>query len=345
VKAVHAQIEQMAQCGWSQGRQVESIFFGGGTPTVLSSRQLVFLLQECGRRFGCQPASIETSIEVNPATIDYDGFVQLRQSGFNRVSIGVQSLDDRELKIIRRLHTAADAIRTVALAREAGFDNLSLDLMYGLPGQNLSRWQQTLDRALALAPDHLSMYELTLEQGTSLAVRIGQGELHLPGEDEVLAMLDHTSRTVERSDLRRYEISNYARPGYECRHNVNYWHNGSYLGFGPGAVSCMSGRRLTAIADVEQFCSRIQAGQSVIVDEEELATEARFRETVIMGLRMICGVFLQELVDRFGINAMSYYGKTLGRLMEQELLEVHQGRLRLTDRGLLLANTVMAELV
>ena len=345
VNAVHAQIKQAAQSRWIGDRQVESIFFGGGTPTVLDPEQLVFLLQQCGLRFDCQHEDIETSIEVNPATIDYDGLVRLRRGGFNRISIGVQSLHDRELKRLGRLHTADDALHTVAMAREAGFTDLSMDLMYGLPGQDVAAWQQTLDRALAVSPDHLSIYELTLEQGTPFFVRAGQGELDIPDEDEVLAMLDHTCRIMERADFQRYEISNYARPGHECRHNVNYWNNGSYLGFGPGAVTCKSGRRMTALADIEQFCGRIQAGQPVGIDEEELTPEERFRETVIMGLRMIRGVNLNALEKRFGIDLITYYGATLDRLMRQQLLEVHQGRLRLTERGLLLANTVMAELV
>ncbi len=345
VAAVHAQIKQAAQSKWSRERQVESIFFGGGTPTVLDPEQLVFLLQQCGLRFGYQHQEIETSIEVNPATIDYDGLVRLRRGGFNRISIGVQSLHDRELKRLGRLHTADDALHTVAMAREAGFTDLSMDLMYGLPGQHVAAWQQTLDQALAVAPDHLSIYELTLEQGTPFFARAGQGELDLPDEDEVLAMLDHTSRIMERADFQRYEISNYARPGHECRHNVNYWNNGSYLGFGPGAVTCKSGLRMTALADVEQFCMRMQAGLPVYADEEELNPEERFRETVIMGLRMIRGISLNALEKRFAINLITYYGATLEQLMRQQLLEIHQGRLRLTKRGLLLANTVMAELV
>jgi oxygen-independent coproporphyrinogen-3 oxidase len=345
VAAVHAQVKQAAQSKWSRERQVESVFFGGGTPTVLDPEQLVFLLQECGLRFNCKHEKIETSIEVNPATIDHTGLVRLRRGGFNRISIGVQSLHDRELKRLGRLHTVDDALHTVAMAREAGFADLSMDLMYGLPRQDVAGWKQTLDRALSAAPDHLSIYELTLEQGTPFFARAGQDELGLPDEDEVLAMLDHTCRIMERADFQRYEISNYARSGHECRHNVNYWNNGSYLGFGPGAVSCKSGRRMKAPADVEQFCECMQSGQLVCVDEEELSSEERFRETVIMGLRMTCGVGLNALEKRFGINLITYYGAALDQLMKQQLLEVHQGRLRLTERGLLLANTVMAELV
>ena len=345
VNAVHELIELEALSKWGLERRVETIFFGGGTPSVLAPKQLNHLLQQCGRVFGGTFEEMEISIEVNPATIDYDGLVRLRRGGFNRISIGVQSLDDGELERIGRLHTAADALATVSRARKAGFANLSLDLMYGLPGQGVASWQQTLDQALALKPDHLSMYELTIEPETPFFVLAGQGVLDLPGEDEVLTMMDYTRRTIEQSRLQRYEISNYARPGYECRHNVNYWNNGSYLGFGPGAVTCKSGRRITMLADVEQFCRHVRARQSVIVDEEELTTEERFRETVIMGLRMTGGVALNTLETRFGINPIVYYGESLDHLMQQGLVEIHQGRLRLTGQGLLLANTVMSELV
>ncbi len=345
VTAVHAQIEQAVLSGWSRNRQVESIFFGGGTPTVLAPGQLVFLLQQCGQGFSYRQEEIEISIEVNPATIDSDGLVCLRKEGFNRISIGVQSLDDGELERLGRVHTAADAIRTVRLARQAGFDNLSLDLMYGLPGQDVASWQYTLEQTLALQPDHLSIYELTIEQGTPFCERAGQGELDLPDEDEVLAMLSHTNRTMKAAGFHRYEISNYARPGYECRHNVNYWNNGSYLGFGPAAVTSRSGRRMTAVGDVEQFCRRILTGQTVYVDEEELTPEERFRETVIMGLRMTSGLNLKVLEQRFGINLISYYGAVIDQLLGEHLLNIEQGRLHLTERGLLLADSVMAELV
>ncbi len=345
VGAVKTLIGGEALSDWHTGRQLESIFFGGGTPTVLPPEQLIELLQECGRNFGGIFAEMEVSVEVNPATIDYSGLVELRQAGFNRISIGVQSLDDSDLARLGRVHTAAEARETVFQAQKAGFANLSLDLMYGLPGQDLTSWQQTLEKAFSLSPDHISMYELTIEGKTPFAVLAGQGSLDLPDEDEILAMMDHAGMIVQQCGLNRYEISNYARPGYECCHNINYWNNGSYLGFGPGAVSCQSGRRMTMVADVEQFCCRVQRSESVLVDEEELTVEERFRETVIMGLRMLAGLSLNGLETRFGINLLEYYGETLDRLLQQGLIEIQQGRIRLTRQGLLLANSVMAELV
>ena len=345
VAAVRAQIRRTGQERWNEDYTPETIFFGGGTPTVLSSDQLIELLHHCERQFSCRADQLETSIEVNPATVTSHDFMQLRRAGFNRVSIGVQTLDQRELAAIGRLHSAAEAEYTVSLARKAGFANLSLDLMYGLPGQDLASWQQTLERALALDPEHLSIYELTLARGTPLNDQVAQGQLRLPDEDEVLAMLDHTLILTTETGLHRYEISNYARPGYECSHNINYWQNGSYLGFGPAAVSCLSGRRFSAVADVEQFCSSIKARRSVWGEEEELDRETRFRETVIMGLRMLKGVSLSDLEQRFSINPVEYYGTILARLQQQKLIVLDHDRIFLSAQGLLLANRVMAELV
>ena len=345
VAAVRRQIQEQARTSWCREHWAESVFFGGGTPTVLEPEQLVLLLRECRQLSGRHLFDTEISIEVNPATIDYEGLVLLRQGGFNRVSIGIQSLNDRELERLGRVHTAEEARQTVSMAREAGFDNLSLDLMYGLPGQDLDSWTQTLDKALTLAPDHLAIYELTLEEGTSFFDRAGQGDLDLPDEEEVLAMLGQTGLALKEVSLQRYEISNYARPGFECLHNVNYWNNGSYLGFGPSAVSYSSRRRMTTLADMEQFCLKVQKGESVIEEIEELNREQRFRETVVMGLRMTSGVSVGELQQRFGINLTSYYGETLNLLVKQGLVEMAKGRLHLTEQGMLLANTVMSELV
>lgn len=232
--AVRAQMRQMAALPEVQDLSFATIFFGGGTPSVLPIHSLAQLLAELRSLFPFADGEPEISVEVNPGTIDEAGLQHLRRVGCTRVSIGVQSLDDGELRRLGRIHTAAEAVAMVAAARRAGFDNLSFDLMYGLPGQTATHWQVTLERALALAPVHLSMYELTVEEGTPLAEQVGQGVSALPAEEEVLAMMAAIESAVGRSDLVRYEISNYAVPGWECRHNLNYWANGSYLGLGPG---------------------------------------------------------------------------------------------------------------
>lgn len=345
LKAVRAQMRQMAVLPEVRDLSFATIFFGGGTPSVLPPHSLAQLLAELRSLFPFAEGEREISIEVNPGTIDEAGLQQLRRAGCNRISMGVQSLDDAELRRLGRIHTASEAQACIAAARHAGFDNLSFDLMYGLPGQTATHWQATLDRALTLAPVHLSMYELTVEEGTPLADQVGQGILELPAEEEVLAMMAAIETAVGRSDLARYEISNYAVPGRECRHNLNYWANGSYLGFGPGAVSAFGGGRRAAVADLAEYCRLIAAGQPAWPEVERLPTEAAFRETVIMGLRMLAGVSIADLRQRFGLDLPAYYGSTLDRLVDRGLLALENDRLRLTPKGLPLANRVMAELV
>ena len=344
-QALAQQIDWLAAADWSGGRPFATIFFGGGTPSILPVPDLAVLLRDCRAKFPWAAAEIEISIEVNPATVGEIELRQLRRAGFNRLSVGVQSLDDAELQALGRPHNGAEARAVVAAARRAGFANLNLDLMFGLPGQTAKGWRRTLQAALDLEPEHLAIYELTIEENTPFAVLLAQGKLVLPDEDEVLAMMASTAETTTRAGLHRYEISNYARPGRECRHNLNYWHNGDYLGLGAGAVSCLDGRRYAAVEDIARYCHLVEARQEPWAGVEELALEARFRETVIMGLRLTTGVSLTALERRFGLRAVDYYGPILRRLAEQGLVASTGDTLRLTATGLALANQVMAELV
>ncbi len=346
VKAVSMQIRQTAANCDEKSCRLETIFFGGGTPTLLPAETLTRLLSECLDAFPVAPdKELEISIEANPATVDKNDLAMLRRAGFNRLSIGVQSFTDRELALLGRPHTASDARQTLLDARRAGFTNINLDLMYGLPGQRIGDWGYNLERALALAPEHLSLYELTVEENTPLADQVRSGSLHLPAEEEVLGMLETTKTMLRQAGFTRYEISNYARSGFQCRHNINYWQNRPYFGLGPGAVTCLDHRRYTATKDIEQFAEHIAADKPIWEDEEHLTKEERFRETVVMGLRMTRGVSISGLRRRFGIDPVAYYGTTLDRIIKQGLLRHDNDHLRLSKQGLLLANTVMAELV
>ncbi|NLX19351.1 MAG: coproporphyrinogen III oxidase family protein, partial [Desulfobulbus sp.] len=230
-------------------------------------------------------------------------------------------------------------------ARQAGFDNLSFDLMYGLPRQTAASWRKTLDLALNFQPKHLSMYELTLEEGTPIARQAQADSRFLPPEEEVLTMMAVTEAAIAGTALQRYEISNYAEPGYQCRHNVNYWHNGFYVGLGPGAVSAFNGARRTAVTDLDRFCRCTALDLPVWEDVERLDREAAFRETVVVGLRLLRGVSVTVLINRFGLDPVTYYGPVLDRLVEQGLVQFQQDRLCLTSKGLPVANRVMVELV
>jgi len=345
-KAVSMQIRQTAERCADKSWLLETIFWGGGTPTLLPAETLARLLVDCLDAFPVKTnKELEITIEANPATVDKNDLAMLRRAGFNRLSIGVQSFTDKKLALLGRPHTALDARQTFSDARQAGFTNINLDLMYGLPGQRITDWQHNLEQALALAPEHLSLYELTIEKNTPFAGQVMRSSLCLPPEEEVLAMLEETQTMVRQAGFRRYEISNYARSGFQCRHNINYWQNRSYIGLGPGAVGCLNHTRYTATKDIEQFAEHIAAGKPIWEGEEHLTREERFRETVIMGLRMITGVSIPGLQRRFGIDPAAYYGSTLDMLIRKGLLRHGDDHLQLTDRGLLLANTVMAELV
>ncbi len=330
--------------GFSQDDPVETIFFGGGTPTMLPVSLLTEILSECRQDFTLAPDP-EISIEVNPATVTEDDLITLQREGFNRISIGAQSLNDIDLDILGRPHNSEDVEQTVALAKKAGFANLSLDLMYGLPGQTVLQWENVLNRALDLEPSHLSIYELTIEPGTVFDGRHKSGKLKLPEEDQVLQMMEVTLEEVSRKNYHRYEISNYALPGMECRHNTNYWNNGSYIGIGAGAVSSLCGTRTKAVEDVDEYCMRVESGNDPWISRESLANEERFRETVVMGLRMTGGISVSELQKRFGIELHQYYGDILPGLIEQGMIIHDNDRVRLSAAGLFLANSIMAELV
>jgi len=348
MQALRNQAREMAGHPWCKSRLFDSLFIGGGTPAVVGVEQLAAFVQESLSLYrfrstaGDRP---EVSLETNPNTVDLAMLARLKKAGVNRLSIGVQSFSDDMLAAIGRSHSVQDVLDAVEYARNAGFDNLSLDLMYGLPGQTLKTWQETLEKALELVPEHLSVYELTVEQGTPFGELEKQGSLNLPPEDETASMFELAGQELTGAGYEHYEISNYARPGGQCMHNVNYWENGSYLGLGAGGVSCFSGFRVNGVAKPGRFAEMINRHILPFQDGEWLGLAPRFRETVIMGLRMITGVSVQKLQDRFGMTPREYYGDTLDRLIEQDLLIEQGGRIRLTGKGLPIANQVLSVLV
>ena len=343
LEALQAEVARLA-AGWAADRVFSTLFIGGGTPTIYDGEALAGLLRECRARL-VWIDSPEVSIETNPNTVTAANLLACREAGVNRLSIGVQAFDDRLLAAIGRSHTVAQAVEAVRLARQAGFTNLNLDLIYGLPSQRLAEWRQSLEMAIELAPEHLALYELSVEPGTVFAVRATRGELPLPEEDVVAEMADLGHALLARHGYLRYEISNYARSGFECRHNLNYWHNGPYVGLGAGAVSSFDGLRLKNIEQAARYLERVQAGTAPFQEGEALDLAASFRESVVMGLRMLAGVSLVALRERYGLEPQIYYGATLARLCEQGLLGFDQERLWLTDKALPVANQVLVELV
>lgn len=327
-----------------RGGALQTVFLGGGTPTILSSANLEKLLT-CCCEYGKTSTDTEISIEANPKTLSGEKLRRLKTFGVNRLSVGIQSFNEQELKWLGRPYSVKDVDEIVDSALSAGFFNISLDLMYGLPFQTEELWQKSLERALSYPVTHLSIYQLTVEAGTPYEKGVAGGKLILPAEDTIEELDSITKELTDGAGFERYEISNYARPGYSCSHNINYWRNNEYFGVGAGAVEYLNGERCWYAEDVKAYLQMSSSGDIEPTERELLDREASFRETVIMGLRMSRGVSLSRLRCRYKIEPEAYYGDTLKKLIGLGMLTIEEDHLRLTHEGMSLANTVMAELV
>jgi len=330
VDALHQEIER---CPYA-GVRVPTVFFGGGTPTFLDGETLARLLEHLHQRFAID-ASAEITIEANPGSVNRKQLCILRRAGFNRLSFGVQSFDADELKRMDRIHTPQDVLRGVDEARTAGFNNLNLDLIFALPDQTLSRWESNLKQAVALCPEHLSLYALMLEPNTRFYHLYQKGKLRLPDEETQVAMFRLAQHLTREAGYRQYEISNYALPGYECRHNLIYWHNLPYLGFGPGAVSFFEGRRWTNIKHPREYVRRVHAGESLELESEHLTGWASVAETIMLGLRLLDGIDLAQLEQRYGLPVRTYYQPVIQKMVVRGWLAQQGSRIYLTEEGLL----------
>ncbi len=321
---------------------VPTIFFGGGTPSFPAPELIVRILETIRERFQVLPDA-EISIEVNPGSADRARYALFRQAGFNRLSMGVQSFDDRLLVALGRVHTANEAFRSYDAARQAGFGNINLDLMFALPDHSLRQWQHTLRTAVSLQPEHISCYALTVEPNTPFFRLNQRGLLNLPDEDTDLKMYLYTIRALTRAGYEHYEISNFARRGHRCQHNMVYWRNEQYLGFGPGAVSYRRGVRWKAIRNPRRFVQAVHSGAPLVQEEERLDATASLGETLMLMLRLRDGVDVKAVEQRYGVNLPQRYAHQLNRLRRLRLLEVTRDRWRITTKGLPVANSVCAE--
>ena len=327
--------------------RIETLYFGGGTPSLLPIAEAKRLVGGLRQRFDVA-SDTEVTMEANPESVDATHLVALRRLGVNRLSLGVQSFDDAELRFLGRIHDAARAEKAYRAAREAGFDSVSIDLIFGLPGQTVAQWGRRLERAVALEPDHLSLYALTIEETTPLARRVARGECAEPDPDAQAEMYTWSSERLARAGYEQYEISNWARPGHRCRHNLTYWHSEPYLGMGAGAHSYVDGYRLANELRpdryIELVCSCGSAQPFVPtklphVESVELPDADReASDAVILGLRLTEGVSMAALGCRFGVDLGGRYGREIGELEALGLLESVDGRIRLTERGRLLGN-------
>jgi oxygen-independent coproporphyrinogen-3 oxidase len=322
----------------------DTVYLGGGTPTALSLPQLRRL---CGIvRGAAAPGEVsELTVEANPCSADARRLALLREFGFGRISIGAQSFDDEELELLGRVHRADAIGAAVKTARHAGFASLSLDLIFGLPGQRAAGFLATLERALELAPDHLSLYGLTWEEGTPLGEELKAGLAAPCPEEEERAMYERAVGRLTAAGYRHYEIASFARAGHECRHNINYWTGGEYLGLGAGACSCLEGVRRGNCRSVDDYIARAEREGGAVAERECLPPEKRAREALMLGLRLRDGVELVEFRARTGFDAVTLFGDAFREHVEAGRLELADGRLRLTLDGVLVANSVMADFI
>jgi len=346
--------------GFARGRPVPTVFFGGGTPSLLPIVQVERIMSALRERFALAPEA-EVTLEANPGTVDLAYLRALLAAGVDRVSFGVQSFHDDELTALDRIHSAAEAEEAYGWAREAGFQRVNLDLIYGLPQQPLGRWQASLERAIALAPDHMSLYALTVEEGTKLAYDIEHGSVPEPDGDAQAEMYEWSQERMAAAGYRQYEISNWALPGQECRHNLVYWRNGDWLGLGAGAHSHLEGCRFADVYSPRRYvqlvgktaqeppedrdAGALVKGMRQVTFVEEPSPELARADTLIMGLRLNEGVSLAEFHCRFGPGADHGYAATFEELTGLGLLQRTNGRIRLTPRGRLLANEVFTRLL
>ncbi len=328
-----------------EGAAISTVFIGGGTPSVLRPQQIARILEAAGSRYNIE-AGAEITMEANPGTISLGNFRGYLQAGVNRLSMGVQVLDDAMLMKLGRIHSAAGALESYRLAREAGFTNINLDFIFGLPGQSLSHLEGTLERLLAITPlpDHLSCYSLIVEENTPLYRGVERGLISVPQEDEVADMYEFIGRRLPLSGYTQYEISNWTL-GKPCRHNLVYWHDGRYLAFGPGASGYWGDTRYTTALSPGEYIKLVRQGKAVQAETTQVDRQDEMAEVMILGLRLNSGVRLDSFRRRFGIAMQSVYGQVMDELMGVGLLEVESGSLRLTERGRLLGNEVFARFI
>ena len=347
VRALLAEIAltgKTAQHAGGSLRRARTIFFGGGTPSLLTVAQIRRLLDACRAAFALDEDA-EITLEANPGTLTAGQLAGLRAAGINRLSLGSQSFDAQLLKTLGRIHTPAEITQALSHARAAGFTSINLDFMFGLPGQTMRQWQETLEQALDLRPEHLSLYSLIIEEGTPFFDWTQEGRI-IPGDEDLCAdMYEYADEVLQAAGYVNYEISNWALPGHQSHHNLTYWRNLPYLGMGAGAHSFFAGKRFSNERDPQHYINTLKKLQLPVVESETIEKTQQMSETAFLALRTAQGLHLPTFEERFAAPFASFAGDRLHTVEEAGLLEQEEGWLRLSKRGRLLGNEVFLRLL
>ena len=324
-------------------QKLRTLYIGGGTPTALSASQLEVLLEGLTKNLDLSMLE-ELTIEANPGDLDADKIAVLKNSAVNRVSLGVQTFDDKMLKKIGRSHLEKDIYENIDRLKLAGFDNISIDLIYALPGQTMDQVKDNVEKAITLDIPHMSLYSLILENHTVFMNRMRRGKLPLPKEELEAEMFEYIIEELERSGFEHYEISNFSKPGFESRHNLMYWDNAEYYGIGAGASGYVNGVRYKNHGPIRHYLSAVEAGNARVT-EEHLSQREQMEEEMFLGLRKKSGVSITRFEEKFGTSFEDLYGQVVRNLCHQGLLQVEGQQIRMTKKGLFLGDTVAEQFI
>lgn len=335
---IEALLKEIRAAEHTEDYEIVSVFIGGGTPSALKAEAIASIMRTLQEQFFfCEDA--EVTIEANPGTVDPEKLTIYRNVGINRLSLGLQSTDAEELKLLGRIHSYEEFLKSYEWAREAGFSNINIDLMFAIPGQTGEAWRQHLYQVAELNPEHISAYSLIIEEGTPFA----EQNLELPDEDTEYQMYEDTAEILERYGYRQYEISNYAKQGYMCRHNAGYWQRREYLGFGLGASSLYGGMRFSNTRRMQEYLKESRNPDQIRKDVTVLLRNERIEEFMFLGLRMTEGISEKKFEENFDVRLMDVYGNILQKYEETGFMEHIETKWRLTRKGIHVSNHILAD--
>ena len=340
VAALLSEIESYRE--FAKGYRVSTIFIGGGTPSVLLPKQMEDILQKIYEIFELERRP-EITVEVNPGTVDEEKLQCYKENGVNRLSMGLQSVKDEKLRLLGRIHTYQELVESYELARKAGFDNISIDLISSVPGQTLQEWKEELETAAAQNPEHISVYQLIIEEGTPFYEKYAEHPELLPDEETSREIYLWTGKFLKEAGYEQYEISNYAKPGKESRHNLKYWEREDYLGLGLGAASMVRNIRMSNTKDMRTYLERCDKPKTMREDVQFLEEPRQMEEFMFLGLRKTRGVSKKEFKRIFGREMDMVYEKALHKCLKNGMLLAHKDRIFLSEEGTLLSNMVLSE--